>query len=552
MKNRRRIVWTATLAPVVLLLALVAAWAIDTGAAGGQVVRNVEVAGTDVGGLESEALLAQITELDQTLADRAVTITTPKSTYETTAGALGLTIDAVATAQAALDEGRSSVVPVRPFGWLASFARPQSAPVTYAIDTKTTATALRDLEGDALLPPVEPTIVSLNGDPFTVVPGQPGAGIDATELATALTQAAATTDFDDPLAVRVDQSDLDPRLTDAVAQAAAERANALTDPTITVTAADKSIELVGRELRALIKVEETADDLVVSLDPEKVLPVLNEEFASLTVEAKNASFVVEGGVPVLRPAVTGRRCCDEVSAAAVNTAMLAGAPTVQLELNETQPRLSTEAAQALGIVTEVGSPTAFGPTTNHACCQNRVTNIHRMADIVRGAIILPGETFSINDYVGQRTEANGFVTDGVIYDGELQQDVGGGVSQFATTLFNAALYAGLDFGEYQSHSLYISRYPRGHEATVSFPNPDLQIKNTTPYGVLIWPTYSDTSITVHLYSTKSVDVTVGEATPAPSGKCTRWTTPRTRTYADGRVDTDSVSARYRPAEGESC
>ena len=181
-----------------------------------------------------------------------------------------------------------------------------------------------------------------------------------------------------------------------------------------------------------------------------------------------------------------------------------------------------------------------------------MANIHRIADIVRGAVIPPGETFSINEFVGRRTVEKGFVTDGVIYDGVLTQDVGGGVSQFATTLFNAALFAGLEFGEYQSHSLYISRYPRGHEATISFPNPDLQIRNTSPYGVMIWPEYTDTSITVRLFSTRHAQVSVGEPTSSPQGNCTRWTTPRTRTFPDGSTDTDSVYATYRPAEGVRC
>jgi vancomycin resistance protein YoaR len=130
--------------------------------------------------------------------------------------------------------------------------------------------------------------------------------------------------------------------------------------------------------------------------------------------------------------------------------------------------------------------------------------------------------------------------------------VGGGVSQFATSLFNAALFAGLDFAAYQSHSIYIARYPRGHEATISFPQPDLAIINSTPYGVLIWPEYTDTSITVRLFSTRHATVSIESPTPSPAGRCTRWTTPRTRTYPDGRVEHDSVFALYRPAEGVNC
>jgi hypothetical protein len=88
---------------------------------------------------------------------------------------------------------------------------------------------------------------------------------------------------------------------------------------------------------------------------------------------------------------------------------------------------------------------------------------------------------------------------------------------------------------------------------MGFPHPDLQIKNTSPYGVLIWPTYTDTSLTVSLYSTHFVDVAQTGQSQAPSGACTRVTTERTRTYlADGHTDVDRVFARYRPAEGVDC
>jgi vancomycin resistance protein YoaR len=194
----------------------------------------------------------------------------------------------------------------------------------------------------------------------------------------------------------------------------------------------------------------------------------------------------------------------------------------------------------------------FGPTTEHKCCESRVQNIHRIADLIRGVVIRPGETFSVNEHVGRRTRARGFTEGGAIIDGRVGTGIGGGISQFATTFFNASLFAGLDFGEYQSHSLYISRYPRGREATLSYPHPDLQVRNTTPYGVLVWPTYTDTSVTVHLYSTHYVDVTVGEPSASPAGNCTKYTVSRTRTYVDGRVEQDSVFARYRPAEGVNC
>ena len=101
-------------------------------------------------------------------------------------------------------------------------------------------------------------------------------------------------------------------------------------------------------------------------------------------------------------------------------------------------------------------------------------------------MIPPGGQFSVNGHVGRRTTENGFVAAGAIRNGEHVSEVGGGVSQFATTLFNAAYFAGLDITTYQAHSEYFDRYLRSREATMGFPDPDLVIENTTPYGVMIW------------------------------------------------------------------
>jgi vancomycin resistance protein YoaR len=175
-----------------------------------------------------------------------------------------------------------------------------------------------------------------------------------------------------------------------------------------------------------------------------------------------------------------------------------------------------------------------------------------MADIVRGTVIPPGGTFSINDVVGQRTAEKGFVLAGAIAEGEHVDEIGGGVSQFATTTFNAAYFAGMDITAYQAHSEWFSRYPRGREATMGFPNPDLAFKNTTPYGILIWTSYTDTSLTVTFYSTPWVTAEQTGISESPNGACTNVTTTRTRTYPDGTTKQDQFRATYRPGPGQFC
>ena len=225
--------------------------------------------------------------------------------------------------------------------------------------------------------------------------------------------------------------------------------------------------------------------------------------------------------------------------------------TVRLPMKVVEPTVPATEVPKLGVKELVST---F--TTNYPAGQPRVTNIHLIADMVKGTLVLPGTTFSLNATVGQRTLAKGFVVDHQINDqGEFDEAVGGGVSQFATTTFNAAFFGGLDYGEYQSHTIYISRYPYGREATVSWMHPDLQIKNTTPYGVVIWASYSGTSVTVSLYSTKFFSsVTQSGQAAAPFGPgCTRVVTERTRNYLDGRTPVvDKVTATYQPEEGKKC
>ena len=227
-----------------------------------------------------------------------------------------------------------------------------------------------------------------------------------------------------------------------------------------------------------------------------------------------------------------------------------------------EPEITTETAQGLGIVGPVGGnhawqnggPTTAGPgfTTYHDCCAARVTNIQRMADMVRGTVVLPGETFSINETVGPRTAAKGFVPAGAIAQGEHVDEIGGGVSQFATTAFNAAYFAGLDIPVYQAHSEYFSRYPLGREATMGHPNPDLQFTNNTPYGIMIWTSYTDTSLTVTLYSSPHATGEQTGISESMEGQCRIVTTTRTRTWPDGRTENDTFRARYRPGAGLNC
>ncbi len=159
-----------------------------------------------------------------------------------------------------------------------------------------------------------------------------------------------------------------------------------------------------------------------------------------------------------------------------------------------EPEVTTEYLESLEINHLVSSFTTY-----YDCCQDRVVNIHTIADAVDGTIVLPGETFSLNGHVGERTAEKGYLPAGTIIAGELEDTVGGGVSQFTTTLYNAVFWGGYEDVEHKPHSYYFSRYPEGVEATLNWRDPDLKFRNNTDHGILIDTRYTETSITVRIF-----------------------------------------------------
>ena len=117
---------------------------------------------------------------------------------------------------------------------------------------------------------------------------------------------------------------------------------------------------------------------------------------------------------------------------------------------------------------------------------------------------MPGEEFSVNDVVGRRTLEKGFKYDCAIVGGELSCEqepvnVGGGVSQFGTTIFNTIYFSCLEVVVHQPHSIYFRKYPEGREATLGYPHPDVAFKNDTEAPVIVRTRYTPRTITVTFF-----------------------------------------------------
>jgi hypothetical protein len=398
---------------------------------------------------------------------------------------------------------------------------------------------------------------------MVVTPGETGITVNPRELVGLLPDAL---ERGEPYRVSMQPVVAEPTIDEAAVQTIADEVNSLTATALRIQVLDDSATVDPATLKSWVALEVQSDP-TWSFAAERVLDDVRPLFPTLGSEDQQARFNVVDEKPIIVPAAETVVCCDEESFNRIRQALEdgpanvvgaadgesddtdedAGLPVAVLEPKVVGADEGVAELESLGIIEQVST---F--TTNHSCCQNRVTNIQRIADLTRGAIIRPGETFSLNGFVGRRTRENGFVADGAINLGVLEPQVGGGISQYATTLFNAAFYAGLEFVEYQSHSLYISRYPRGREATISWPRPDLKIKNTTDYGILLWNSYTPTSITVTMYSTKHLDVVDLPLRRSSDRQCRIDITPRLITFPDGTTVEDTVFAVYRPGEGLDC
>jgi vancomycin resistance protein YoaR len=511
-----------------------------------QVNRNVAVAGIPVGGFTQAELDPILEELAVLTASDSVVVSAPGLDITVTNAEAGITLDIEAMRRAVLEAGRQSN-PVSSFSnWMGALRTPVQVDPVYAIDLAVAEETIRSAPGWVRVPPVEPSFTATSGE-FVVTPGVDGEYIDPAVAAEAL--AAEVAFGEAPFSVEVPWSDMAPRYNEDDVEAAMAAARDLADSDLTVRLNERTAYIGKTTITNWIDSEVGPDGLNPVFNEARVtrsLEMLLDGYTSAfpqpvyLVEDKTVTYGLDGP-----PAM---ECCGEGAADLLyHEAESGGNSFVFLPARLVEEDGGEERVETLGIKELVSE---F--TTKHACCQNRVVNIHQISDIVRGVVIHPGERFSVNEYVGERTTEKGFVPAGAISQGHFKDDVGGGVSQFATTLFNAAFFAGLEFDEYQSHTIYLSRYPFGREATLNYPDVDLSFINNTPYGVLIWTDYTDTSITVEMYSTKYWEVEQTGQSAWRSGACRSVETFRSRTSPDGEVLEDSVSARYRPGEGLDC
>jgi len=455
----------------------------------------VRVAGIDLSGLGPATAALRLRNAASQLQARPIEVTAGRASTSLTRAAAGLELDVPATVAAAMAVGRQGIADR---DRLRTWAGGVELPWRVRVDDAKLSRLLADLDSRAGNAGREPSLRVRGGVHPTVelVRGSAGTGVAEAAARAALTAAAGRLD---DAAIDLPVTQRQPSVTPEVAAEALERARALLGAPVTVKVQSERSQLSPSELAPLVRSEAADGAMRVSLEQKGLDQLLRRKAPFAYTDPRDATFKVSGSKVSVVPSVAGRSVRPgPASAALVAVATRGGGDReVSLPIAAAQPKLTTAKAKALGVKQRVSSFT----TTFSAADAPRVHNIGLIAAAMNHKLVMPNEVFSMNAATGQRTAAKGYRTAHVIVNGELVDGLGGGVCQAGTTMFNSVLLAGLPVVQRRNHSLHISHYPLGRDATLNWPGTDLKFRNDSPYGIFITSNWSSSSLTFTLWST---------------------------------------------------
>ncbi|MFS0181863.1 VanW family protein [Corynebacterium striatum] len=548
--------WRITLGVIVgLLLIAGIAYTWDVIANQGKVPRATSVGGVDISSMERTAA---VEKLERELGDvetKPVNVTSGEKSSQLVPAESGLTLNY----QKAVDGiPEASYNPVTR---LFSFVKAtQEIPVAVDIDDTALDGALERVKNELSFAPKD-GMLELNNGQLKVTKPVLGQTVEPDDLKNSITE-----NWLDPAGVEVEPVEVEPAINDDAIEAmrTGDVAKALDNP-LTINGENNVAGTLRKdEIAQFVSIEAKDGKLELKVDTPKAQQLFEERMDGASVPGENAKIAFNGGRMVVTPSVDGSVIDWEKTMKDFDKRVKGDERTWDADYKPDPAEYTTEMAEKATFNDTVSefSTGGFSGASGE--------NIRRVAAQVDGAVVNPGETFSLNGYTGPRGTAQGYVESGIIINGHSGTAVGGGISQFATTLYNAAYFAGFEDVAHTPHSYYISRYPAGREATVYEGAIDLQFKNTTNTPVRIETSFGGGKITVRFKGVKTYNVesvnngrwattqptrmSVGEDC-SPSSGAPGFTTSDTRIIKDlsGReISRETTTTVYDPQPIVTC
>ena len=547
--NARSIRIAASIAvPALILLLPIVVYLTDRAANSGEIPRNVSVVGLDVGGLSRDDAIVVVREYETNLKSEKATFVVSGSTYELDPTSVGLTADVDGAVDVAMNQ-RSGGVISGFVPWIRGFNEHVDVGLAVSVDDEAIDEHLREWEQEAIENPAYEGSVAIVGDTIDFEYPRIGERIDR-PAAVALVDTVLT--VPERAVTELPLTDSVPELTAADIDEAVATLRRMVSRPILLYNEERNVVLTVKpdEISSATLVEVVEDSparVEISLDVDRIAEILEPHRATLELPPVNADFDVdiETNEVTIIPSKNGTVLDPESATVELLAAAASGEGSGALVFADgAEPQFTTADAEAFGPLDLVSEFTTKTPGVE------RVHNIHLMADTIDGYVVWPGEEFSINEVVGPRTEAKGYQRDGAIINGEVvccdePANVGGGVSQYGTTIYNAIFFGCYEDLEHSPHSIYISRYPEGREATLGFPQPDVRFRNDTDAPVIIRNTYDGNStITVKFYGNNG-----GRHCEAERSERSNYTDPKTVYEANASISPGSETVTSKGSQG---
>ena len=441
-----------------------------------------------------------MTTLDQSVGtklNRKLEISAGDQVFELRPRAAGISLDAQATVDSETGRG------FNPLSVITDLIGSREVDPIISVDQDLLAESVGSIAEVVNLNPVEPNL-TVTKNKIDLVQGSDGLEIDRVALDEELVAAVAEprSIIQAPLEVTP------PRVAPADATSAELLAKQAVSNPVTVVVGDVTATIQPDTIARALSFTIQGNQLSPELDGAILHASIANRLKKAEQPGRNASFKIKGGKPVVVPSVVGTGVSDAELATSVLGVLGAdpGERTVPVSLGTREPELTTAAAQQLGINDKLSS---F--TQDFVYAPYRVTNIGQAARYVNNTILMPGEMFSMNDTISERTVKNGYTVGTIIGPGGVFEDaLGGGVSAATTAVWTAAFFAGMERTDTRAHSLYISRYQPGLEATVAWGIFDMKFTNDSPNAVLIKTKMTNSSMKVTFWGTREYDAIEAE------------------------------------------
>lgn len=498
---------------------------------------KVSVQGVSIGSQNLKEAFNTLDNKNKELKTKTITLTYEDQEYSTTLEELGIQINTDETLVKAYKSTRQGNILAR----IQKSFQDNNVDWVYTSDTEFLESSLGAKVNPALKTLADAKLNYVDGE-IVIVPEQAGESLESDKIAAIIMKDIDKEKLSFPIPLKKE--------TPSITSSSWEAQKADLDSLVKkhdIFFNDVNITIPPEEIVTWITIDQETKKIGVSQDTIKeYLASVQKNLTSQPVNAKLRFDPNTQQIQILEPGREGKKLMMEESSKRIKNDILAGVTKTELFVAVTSPLIDESQFDALGLKTLLGK----GESNFRGSSKSRVKNINVAANKISSTLLKPDEEFSFVNTLGKVDARNGYLPELVIKGNKTIPEYGGGICQVSTTLFRAALNAGLPITERRNHSYVVNYYGKpGLDATVYLPKPDFKFKNDTNHHILIQHYIVGTTLYYEIYGTstgrtaKTIEPVVLESSSDGSMKTVAYR----EIYEGGiMIKKDAFYSTYRP------